>query len=205
MYFYYGCSTLSKKTLEAVKETNNEAVIQVKKNQKMLYYLIIYISMKDKCVDSFYQRPAKEHGRIESRKIEVFEVPEMLKGKDDIWKYVSCIIKVTRYRKVLNSNKESEKNPKNTVHYFISTKTFNAKTFNDIIRGHWRIENCNHYVKDVTFKEDSSRIRSYPNVFARLRSLALNIFRKNDVKNIQSERYANSLNLDFALNYIGII
>jgi predicted transposase YbfD/YdcC len=205
LYFYNGRYALSKKTLEVVKETNNEAVIQVKANQMTLYCLSIIISAQNDCVDSFYEKPTKVHGRIESRKVEVFEVPEYLKSKDNIWKHISCIIKVNRCRQVLHSKKKDDKNLQNTIHYYISTKTFDAKTFNDIIRGHWKIENSNHYVKDVALKEDSSRIRKNPNIFARLRSLSLNIFRNNKVSNVKFERYANSLNLDFALNYVGII
>ena len=52
------------------------------------------------------------------------------------------------------------------------------------IRGHWAIENCENHVKDVTFLEDASRIRRKPGIFARLRSLALNILRKNGVESV---------------------
>src|SRR5664280_1218735 len=41
----------------------------------------------------------------------------------------------------------------------------------------WRIENKLHYTRDVTFREDASRIRKNPGVFARIRSFAYNILR----------------------------
>lgn len=46
-------------------------------------------------------------------------------------------------------------------------------------RGHWRIENGLHYVKDVTLGEDASRVRlgQGPNVLALLRDTALNLLR----------------------------
>lgn len=205
MYFYNGCNALSKKTLEAVKETNNDAVIAVKKNQLTLYCLAIIICHNNKCKDSYYQKSKKSHGRIESRKIEVFDVPEEFKNNDSIMKYASCIIKVTRYRKVLHQETKDGKNPSIKTHYHISTKKFTAKEFYKIIIGHWGIENRVNYLKDVSLKEDSSRIRKKANIFARLRSFALNIFRINKVRNIKFERFANSLHLNSTLNYVGII
>ena len=49
----------------------------------------------------------------------------------------------------------------------------------DICRGHWEIENRVHWVRDVTFDEDRSRIRKNngPRVMATLRNLAMGIFR----------------------------
>ena len=47
------------------------------------------------------------------------------------------------------------------------------------VRCHWHVENALHYTRDVTFQEDQSRIRHKPGVFARLRSFAYNILRRN--------------------------
>jgi len=57
-----------------------------------------------------------------------------------------------------------------------------------MLRGHWCIENGLHYVRDVTFDEDRSRIRtgSGPRVMASLRNLAIAIHRLNGEKNIAS-------------------
>ena len=47
------------------------------------------------------------------------------------------------------------------------------------IRSHWHIENKLHWVRDVTYQEDDSRIRtgSGPHVMASLRNLAISILR----------------------------
>ena len=50
-----------------------------------------------------------------------------------------------------------------------------------------------HHVRDVTLKEDESRIRVNPENIAALRSFALNVLRINDVGNIKGELYVNSL------------
>jgi len=54
------------------------------------------------------------------------------------------------------------------------------------IRGHWQIENGLHWVRDVTFGEDASRVRtgSSPQVMASLRNLAVSLHRLADATNI---------------------
>jgi len=53
-----------------------------------------------------------------------------------------------------------------------------ASEYNHGIRSHWAIENSLHYVKDVTFKEDASLIRSgnAPTNFSIVRNIAINLF-----------------------------
>lgn len=55
-----------------------------------------------------------------------------------------------------------------------------------ISRGHWSIENRSHYVRDVTFDEDRSQVRTQagPRVMATLRNLAINLLRIRGFKNI---------------------
>ena len=64
------------------------------------------------------------------------------------------------------------------------------------MRGHWGIENRAHHVRDRLLREDDSRIRAKPGVFARLRSFALNILRANGVGYVSEALYANALSLD---------
>ena len=61
------------------------------------------------------------------------------------------------------------------------------------IRKHWRIENKLHYTRDVTLREDASRIRKNPGIFARMRSFAYNILRFNQSDTIAQDRYAAAL------------
>ncbi len=69
----------------------------------------------------------------------------------------------------------------------------NALQSNGLVRKHWYIENKDHHVRDVTLREDESRIRGNPENMSVLRSFALNVLRKNNVKNIKGELYGNSL------------
>jgi len=61
------------------------------------------------------------------------------------------------------------------VAYSVANSVSSARQAATAIRGHWHIENTLHYSRDVTFREDHSRIRHNPGVFARLRSFAYNI------------------------------
>jgi predicted transposase YbfD/YdcC len=49
----------------------------------------------------------------------------------------------------------------------------------ELNRGHWSIENRLHYVRDVTFDEDRSQIRTKnaPRIMASLRNFAISVFR----------------------------
>jgi hypothetical protein len=54
-------------------------------------------------------------------------------------------------------------------------------------------KNRSHYVRDGNFREDASRIRCNPGIFARPRSFASNILRFNGVENVCDTRYRITL------------
>jgi predicted transposase YbfD/YdcC len=56
----------------------------------------------------------------------------------------------------------------------------------NIIRGHWGIENRRHWIRDVTFTEDLSQIRTDhgPAVMATMRNLAISVHRRHGTTNI---------------------
>lgn len=194
---------MSKKTLSIVKETKNEAVIQLKKNQKSLLALAEVITKTHKPLSTSTSKN-KEHCRIEIRKTQVFEIPELSKTLEKEWNNISCIVKVYRTRKPFDTKKKDYHEAKVTETYYISTKILDAKNMAEIIQGHWGIENKVNYVKDTQFKEDASRIREKAGIFSRLRGLALNILRLNKIKNISQARFINCCNIDYALNSKGI-
>lgn len=68
--------------------------------------------------------------------------------------------------------------------FYISSLEPNAKEILTRTREHWGIENSLHYVLDVTFQEDSSRIRktNATKNFALIRKVALNIIKSSPFK-----------------------
>ncbi len=190
------------KTLETAQETGNEAVVQVKSNQPTLLKDCQTIA-ETTTPDQVYQEPVtKTRNRIESRKVEIFIDPILTHAEK--WNLVKVVVKVERFRQIFDTKTKSWKNSDETS-FYISTIVLSAQEFCQAIRNHWGIENRNHYVRDVTMSEDKSRIRTNPHIFAKLRSFALNILRKNNVENISLELFDNCMNLDNVLNYVGIL
>lgn len=60
----------------------------------------------------------------------------------------------------------------------------------ELVRGHWGIENRSHYVRDVTFLEDRSKLRTghAPQIMAALRNLAITLIHRHGSSQIASTR-----------------
>ncbi len=189
-----------KKTLEIAKKTGNDVIVQVKGNQKILLQDCQKVSETKNPDDTYVEPVSKARGRIEQRKAEIYLSPTFT-NKD--WNLAKVVVKISRDIQVFDTKTKLWKK-RNEISYYISTINLSARLFNKAIREHWLSENSNHYVRDVTMLEDSSRIRINAHIFAKLRSFALNILRKNNVENISNELYKNNMRLEFVMNYDGI-
>jgi hypothetical protein len=121
-----------------------------------------------------------EHGRIEKRSIAVCDCPS---GYLSI-KSVSQVFCISRER-LCKSTGVIETN----VEYGLtdlSSSQIGAASLLKSLRGHWVIENRSHYVRDVTLGEDSCRARTgeLPSVLSLFRGVALNLNRREGVRNI---------------------
>jgi predicted transposase YbfD/YdcC len=114
---------------------------------------------------------------------------------------VKTIIRVTR-RTLLRSAATGMWGQRGEVAYYLSSAVdLPATAWAAAIRGHWGIENQNHYVRDVSCDEDRSRIRDNPGIMARARSFALNIMRKNGITNVAEALWSSALSLNHILAY----
>ena len=120
-------------------------------------------------IDSAYTQMEVNRGRAELRTVRVSAEVDAVRGD---WTGLSQVVEVERLV-VRKGTKRSE------LHYYISSLKTNAFAYGEGIRLHWMIENGLHYVKDVTLKEDGSRIRSgyAPQNLSTLKNIALNILR----------------------------
>lgn len=120
-------------------------------------------------------------GRIEQRHCVLTHKLELL---DETHTYKNCqtVLKIesTReYNKGTILQKETE------TRYYISDLDKNSEEFNNLVRGHWGIENNLHWALDVVFREDESRVikGNAPENFNTLRKIALQILTNAPDKN----------------------
>jgi predicted transposase YbfD/YdcC len=101
------------------------------------------------------------------------------------WPNLNIFIRVNRQRILTNTVEEE-------TCYYISDLDESAQSLAGRIRGHWGVENRVHYVRDVTFGEDRSRIRTgfLPDLWAIARNLAINLYREAGFTNMaQAQRF----------------
>lgn len=115
----------------------------------------------------------KEHGRVEVRKCSVSFDIEWLMQKEE-WQDLTCIVEIESTR-VQGTEESLERR------YYLSSMNGNPREIAHAIRSHWSIENSLHWVLDVTFNEDKSRIRKKngPENMAIVRHTVLNLLRQN--------------------------
>lgn len=189
---------MPKKAFEAVEKVKGELVTQVKGNQGELQREVQAACQDLAPLSTFIAPVEKARNRIEQREAAVFNVRDYLVESQDWNRYIACVIQVKRHTELFNTQSKAWKVREETA-YYVASHLHDAQTFATYIRAHWGCENKHHYVRDVTLKEDASRIRTHAGIFARLRSFALNILRFNQIKNIKEALFENEINFD---NYL---
>ena len=169
------------------------AMVRVKNNQPILHATLAGLCATGLPFDSHETVDRSRHGRQEHRRVEVFDTADLL---DAPWQaLVSCVARVSRLTCIKNT-RTGLWAMREEVGYYPCQVRHGAKILGGAIRAHWGIENCSHHVRDVTLGKDASRIRTRPGVMARIRSIALNVLRANDVQNISMALYTNAVSFD---------
>lgn len=140
----------------------------------------------------------KGHGRVEQRRL---WVSEALVGYTD-WPYFAQACRIERKRTLRNGKVEQE------VSYAITSLASpeaDPQRLMDIWRGHWGIENRLHWVRDVTFDEDRSQVRTgaAPQIMAALRNTAIGLLRLAGFPNIAEAGRRCAARPRFALTLLG--
>jgi predicted transposase YbfD/YdcC len=146
----------------------------------------------------FHETVDGDHGRIEIRRYWTTSDINWLQGREN-WRSMETICMVERERQ-FDDRVERE------TSYYIGSIESNAERFGHAIRSHWGIENSLHWVLDVSFREDESRIRkdNAPENFAVLRHIALNMVKKETSrkKSIKSKRLRAGWDNDYLLKVL---
>lgn len=120
-----------------------------------------------------YQTLDKGHGRIEIRRHWLLESVEHLIHAER-WRGLRRVGMIESERRIDGKATTIERR------YYLLSLEGNVKRFAEAARSHWGIENQVHWCLDVTFDEDSSRIRSghAPENMTLIRKIALNLLAK---------------------------
>jgi hypothetical protein len=136
--------------------------------------------------------PKRRHSRDEVRLLWTRADPLVLRGAGvhgsvgAPWPHLAQVSRVERRRTV---SRRGQVHPMVEVTYAITSLPPNrasARTLLGHLRGHWGIENKTHWVRDVTFDEDRSQVRTgaAPQVMAAMRNLVLALLRRAGHANI---------------------
>ena len=186
---------MSKKTLDAVVNSNNTIMLQVKSNQQFLLDDVDFASKYTEVNDK-YESTEKGHGRIEFRKTSTFNInisdwEPMILGATVIRQNSS-----KKYGKFIDTESKS---------YYIVNKKFTALEMQTIIRNHWGIESTHHNIRDTVLLEDANKIRIKPENMMVIRSFGYNLIQKNLArKTFTAQMETNKLSFDSVFNFRGI-
>jgi len=191
-----GCQT---DITEKIIEKKADYVLAVKGNQKHLHEAIIDYFEVAKAANNplnHHEEINADHGRIEIRRGYLSTcldtLPDILR-----WKGLKSIGMIESER-TLDGKTSREKR------YYICSIT-EVKQFSHAVRKHWGVENSLHWVLDVVFREDDSRIRTgyAPENFNVMRQLAINLLNKDTSKgSVKKKRFRAALSDDFRKNVV---
>jgi predicted transposase YbfD/YdcC len=188
---------------EKIREQGADYVLAVKANQKELHE-----AMEDyfeTAQQADYRAVTLErveevdsgHGRVEVRHYELVGDLSTL-PKPEQWKDLQGIARVECERH-MDGQVSSE------VRYYITSFGQKVGRLAEAVRGHWGIENSLHWVLDVSFREDDSRLRTGYGAenFAVIRHIALNLLKREpSTGSLKRKRYKAALSNEFRSNVL---
>ena len=196
-----GCQ---KAIAETIIEKKADYVFSLKGNHSLLHDDVKLFFQTQKETDfkdisnDYYESTDAEHGKIEIRRYWTTSDIDWLQNKEN-WRKLKTICMVERERQ-FDHKTECE------TSYYIGSIGDNAERFAHAVRSHWSIENSLHWVLDVSFREDESRIRkaNAPENMAVLRHIALNMIKKETSlkKSIKSKRLRAGWDNDYLMKVL---
>lgn len=136
----------------------------------------------------------KGHGRIETRRCRMSTDIDWLRRRHPEWKKLNSIVAIDSERRTGDITVRESR-------YFISSSLTQAAQMLTAVRLHWGIENQLHWVLDMSFGEDQSRIRkdNAPSNIGIIRHAALNMIRQAQQKRVSIKRMRKMAGWDEAV------
>jgi predicted transposase YbfD/YdcC len=171
-------------------------VFTVKKNQHRLHARLTMLAWPD---GEHHTTTGIGHGRLEQRIIEVLPAPTDLDFPG-----AAQVFQITRYRTDRTTGARE-------THTWVGVTSLTPEQaiptqIASLLRGHWEIENRLHWVRDLTYGEDHSRLRTgtAPRAMASLRNLAISALRQAGWTNIAQALRHMTRNTTRPLTLLGI-
>jgi predicted transposase YbfD/YdcC len=182
-----GCQT---KIAQKILDRGGDYLLAVKDNQPSLHDEVArYFSDNDPSTLDTVETTDGDHGRIEVRNhvvstdVDWMDTDRRFPGEP----------RFPGLKSIAMVKAEVERNGKVSIEtrYFLCSMLITAAFFARAVRSHWHIENRLHWVLDVVFHEDLSRLRSKegPRNMATVRHMAMNLLRgANDKHSLKVRR-----------------
>lgn len=185
------------KIADQIVEGKGDYILSLKENQGNLAkgvsnYFADKILIKNCKTGSQHN---KGHGRTETRECVISEDIKWLHELNPKWTTIKTIILIKAKREFSEKSKEGRKRkgePEFEHRYYVSSlRNKKPEMFSSNIRAHWGIENSLHWILDMTFNEDYSRIRekNAPEIAAIIRHFALNHIQMHKPENQSVKAY----------------
>jgi predicted transposase YbfD/YdcC len=140
----------------------------------------------------------KEHGRIEERRFWQVTAPTDLTEAGE-WIGLQTV-------GLCEAARELDGTVSLNRRYYLSSLPVDAVKFAEAVRGHWAVENSCHWVLDVVFREDDSRVRvgSAAENFATLRRIANNLLQheRSVKRGVKAKRLKAALDENYLLKVL---
>lgn len=167
---------------QQILDQGGDYVLALKRNQPQLHAEVTELFTEARATafagiaHEHYETLEKGHGRIERRHYWLITDPDYLAWLDahGTWPGLRSVGMVEAERHIGDERSRQTRT-------YLSSLAGDVEAFGNAVRGHWSIENELHWVLDVAFREDESRVRidHAAHNFAVLRRLALHLLKQD--------------------------